>query len=379
MRFQDIVGHSDLKRRLAESVDSSRISHAQLFSGESGAGSLALALAYAQYLNCSNRKDGDSCGECPSCQKMQTLTHADMHFVLPVNLAKSGSVKPISEMFLRQWREIVIQSGGYFDEPSWYEKIEIENKQGLINKAEADEILKKLSFKSIEGGYKIMLIWLPERMRSEAANSLLKILEEPWDKTVFLLVSEDKTKLLSTIISRTQEISVPRIDKDSLVEFITKNYTTDQQSAQEIARLSTGNLLRVKALVKGEGDDSSQEFEYFKQLMRLSYNDKHMELLELAEVLASLGREAQKRFLNNAVRLLRNSYMLNAGMSSIVYLWGEQRDFCTKFAPFIGNHNIEQLTADMELAMAQIGQNGNPRMIFSHFVLDVSKKIIKLK
>lgn len=381
MKFAEVIGHKELKRKLIEGVDAGRVSHAQLFCGLSGSGSFALALAYAQYLNCTNRSGGDACGECPSCVKIGQLVHPDLHFVFPVNSAKTTSAnKPTSDFFVKQWRELVLDKKAYFSEHQWYEKLGLDNQQGLITKNEADEILRKLSFKSFEGRYKIMLIWLPERMRTEAANSLLKILEEPWDRTVFLLVSEQSEKLLATILSRTQQVSVPRIDAESLAGYLAESYSLDEQKAQEYARLSGGDLIEAQRLVAGEQTEFNKlSFDYFVELMRLSYNDKHLELIELADNIAGMGRENQKLFLQNAIRLLRNSYMINAGVDSIVYLWGEEKEFCKKFSPFIGNHNIEALVAEMELALSQVAQNGNARMIFTHFVLSVSKRIIKLK
>lgn len=380
MRFEDIVGQSRLKSMLVRGVDQGRVSHAQLFAGISGGGALPLALAYAQYLNCTARTEGDSCGTCPSCLKISELVHPDLHFVFPVNSPKGsgGSTKPTSDHFLTQWRETVIGSGGYFDEQRWYEAINIDNQQGIITKNEAEEIIRKLSFKSFEAKYKIMLIWLPERMRSEAANSLLKILEEPWERTVFLLVSGSPERLLTTIISRTQEVAVPRIDTEHVECYMIEKYGIEASRAANIARLCSGDLIEAKRLLDAEQEQSAEEnFNYFVQLMRLSYNDKHMELLEWAENVADLGREQQKRLLQNSIRLLRNSYMINAGMDEIAYLWGAELEFCKKFAPFIGNHNIEKLVSQIELTIAQIAQNGNPKIIFAHFALTVSKQIVR--
>ena len=381
MQFRDVIGHTTLKRMLARSADEGRISHAQLFTGEAGCGALPLALAYAQYINCTNRHDGDSCGECPSCRKMAELAHPDLNFVFPVNSpkGKSGSEKPLSDYFIAPWRELVKQTGGYFDEPRWYEAINIENQQGIISRAEADEIIRKLSFKSFEAEYKVMVIWLPEKMRTEAANTLLKILEEPWEKTLFLMVSESPARLLSTIVSRTQEVVVPRIELPDLERHLIQKYGMESAQATTIARLSGGNVLEAARLAEGSRNGTSEEyFDLFVQLMRLSYNDRHMELLEWAETVAALGREEQKRFLQNSIRLLRNSYMLHAGMGEIAYLWGDELAFCKKFAPFIGNHNIEALVREMELAAAQVAQNGNPKLIFAHFALTVSKLIVRL-
>lgn len=380
MQFKDITGHGELKARLARGVDEGRVGHAQLFTGESGYGTLALALAYAQYVNCTNRAGGDSCGECASCRKYGELAHPDLHFVYPVNsAARSGSQKPLSDAFLPQWRELWNATGGVFDEAAWYRAIDIENQQGIITRNEADEIIRKLSFKSFEAEYKVVIIWLPERMRTEAANALLKILEEPWERTLFLMVSESPELLLPTIISRTQQVVVPAVAQDDTVRYLTERYGVAADDAVRIARASGGDLIEAARLAGGDDAGAQEEyFELFAGLMRLSYNDKHMELLEWADGVAAMGREEQKRFLQYCVRLLRENYMLNAGMEGITNLWGEELKFSKNFSPFIGNHNIEPLVSEMERTLAQVAQNGNPKIIFAHFALTVSKQIVKL-
>ena len=379
MKFSEVIGQERLKAMLTRGVDEGRISHAQLFTGEAGSGTLPLALAYAQYVNCTNRHNGDSCGQCPSCRKIAELVHPDLHFVFPVNSSSKGSSKPTSDNFLPRWRELVAGTGGYFDEAMWYKAIDIDNQQGIISRNEADEVIRKLSFKSFEAEYKIMVIWLPEKMRVEAANTLLKILEEPWEKTLFLLVSQAPSRLLPTILSRTQEVVVPRISMEATANYLTTHYNLPADQAANMARLSGGDLLQAGRLIAGEKEGAGQEyFDLFVQLMRLSYNDRHMELLEWAENAATLGREELKRFFANSIRLLRESYMLHAGMSNITYLWGAELEFCKKFSPFIGNHNIEKLVSEMELALAQVAQNGNPKIILTHFALTISKLIIRL-
>ena len=219
MRFSDIIGQEELKSHLTDSIDKGRISHAQLFTGIAGAGTLPLAIAYAQYLNCPNRKDGDSCGVCPSCQQIAQSAHPDVHFIYPVNKQgkKSGEVV-LSAEFLPQWREIMSQSGGYFTRQEWYDKLDLgKTLQGMISAKEADEIIRRLSFKSFQSQYKVVIIWQAETMNEEAANKILKILEEPWENTVFLLVAERGDLLLKTILSRTQETSVPRLKVEDLV------------------------------------------------------------------------------------------------------------------------------------------------------------------
>ena len=383
MRFKDIIGHETLKRHLAEGIDKGRISHAQLFSGAVGVGTLPLAIAYAQYLNCTSRRDGDSCGVCPSCIKMQQLAHPDLHFVFPVNKQgkKSGEVV-LSADFMPLWREMIAESGGYFTRQEWYDRLDLgKTLRGIISAREADEIIRRLQYKSFESEYKITIIWQPETMNEEAANKILKILEEPWDKTLFILVSERTDLLLPTIISRTQEVAVPRLKNEDLMALAQDGEgTIDEQQLHNTARLAAGDVIEWRRLTGGGEDAVRKEaFDLFCALMRLSYNDKHLELMDWADEVAQLSREQQRSMLLHAARLLRESYMLHAGLGSISYLWGEEAKFCQNFAPFIGNQNIEYLISEIETAMRQVSQNGNSRIIFTHFALAVSKQINRLK
>ena len=378
MKFADIIGQQALKRHLAESIDRGRISHAQLFTGAAGTGALPLAIAYAQYLNCPNRKDGDSCGVCPSCQQISQLAHPDVHFVFPVNKqGKKSGEAVLSSDFMPLWREMMADTNGYFTRQMWYDRLDLgKTLQGMISAKEADEIIRRLSFKSFESEYKVMIVWLPEVMNEEAANKILKILEEPWEKTIFLLVSERPDRLLQTILSRTQEVAVPRLTVEDLMPLS----EGDEQQRRNIARLAAGDLIEMRRLAGGEEDAVREEsFELFCRLMRLSYNDKHLELIDWADEVATLSREQQRSMLLHAARLLRESYMLHAGLGSISYLWGEEAKFCNNFAPFIGNQNIEFLIGEIETAMRQISQNGNARIVFTHFALAVSKQINRLR
>lgn len=378
MRFADITGQDDLKRHLAQTVDAGRVSHAQLFTGASGFGTLALAVAYVQYLCCRHRRNGDSCGECPDCRQIEALAHPDLHLVFPVNKQgkKSGEVIR-SDEFLPQFRTLFAERRGYFSPQEWYDRLDLgKTLKGMIAAREADEIIRKLSFKSFEADYKTMLVWLPETMNEEAANKILKILEEPWERTLFILVSEHPDRLLPTILSRTQEVCVPRIAPEVLEREAFVRGVADPLQARNMARLADGDLLELGHLVAGESDAQRKEhFDLFCSLMRLSYNDKHLELVTWAEDAAQLSREQQRGFLRDAARLLRESYMLHAGIREISYLWGEELAFCTKFAPFVGSQNIEPLIAEIESASAQIAQNGNPTIVFTHFALSVSKMI----
>lgn len=379
MQFRDIIGQEELKRRLVASVAAGRVSHAQLFTGAAGAGTLPLAVAYAQYLNCRHRADGDSCGVCPDCRQIAALAHPDLHLVFPVNKQgkKSGEVIT-SDAFLPLFRTVFARSNGYFSPQEWYDALDLgKTLRGAISAREADEIIRKLSFKAFESEYKAVIIWLPERMNTQAANKLLKIIEEPWEKTLFLMVSESPERLLPTILSRMQVVDVPAIADERMAAWLAARKGLPTDDAAKVARLARGSILEASRVLE-QRESSDEYFELFVRLMRLSYEDRHMELLEWAETVAALGREEQKQLLENAIRLLRDSYMLTAGVERIAYLFGREYEFCRKFAPYVNNGNIEQLIAEMELAIRQVAQNGNPRILFPHFALTISKLIRKI-
>ncbi len=380
MKFGDIVGHEELKARLRRGVAEGRIPHAQLFTGLAGYGTLPLALAYVQYINCTNRSAEDSCGVCASCHQMGELAHPDLHIVMPVNKqGKKSGEAILSEDFMPLLRSEISQSEGYLAPSKWYEAMELgKTLKGVISAKEADEVVRKLSFKSFTAGYKAMIIWLPEMMNEQAANKLLKILEEPWAKTLFILVSEVPERLLATITSRTQEIAVPRIELEALAQYAERRGVSERAKQQSVARLAAGDLLELRRVLSGEkAGERSELFELFTRLMRLSYNDKHLELMGWAEDVAQLSRADQLNLLSYALMMLREAYIRHAGVAELCYTWGAEAEFCTKFAPFIGNENIEFLIVECESATAQITQNANPTILFTHFALSVSKRIVK--
>ncbi|MDE7069363.1 MAG: DNA polymerase III subunit delta [Alistipes sp.] len=381
MRFADIAGQEELKRHLVRSADTGRVSHAQLFAGGAGTGALALAVAYVQYLNCTDRQGGDSCGECPNCRQIAALAHPDLHFVFPVNKqGKKSGETVLSDDFMPLWRELFAERSGVFSPQEWYDRLDLgRTLKGAISAREADAIIRKLSFKSFSAAYKCVVIWLPETMNEEAANKILKILEEPWPGSLFLLVGERPDLLLPTILSRTQQIAVPRLSDEAVRRQIERSGERDPEKIRTFARLCAGDLLELRRLLSGEEDQTQREyFTLFCSLMRLSYNDKHLELMSWAEEVALLSRERQLAFLKDVVRLLRESYLLHAGAGAISCLWGEEARFCRNFAPFVDNRNIEALVAEVETACAQIRQNGNPTIVFTHFALSVSKMIKKM-
>ena len=378
MRFCDVIGHSDLKKRLAAGVDGGRISHAQLFVGAAGSGTLALALAYTQYLHCTNRQNGDSCGECPSCRQIEKLAHPDLHLVYPVN--KQGK-KPtnglVASDFIDEFRALFERTGGYFSAQQWYDSLDLgKTLKGAIAVREAEEMIRKLSFKSFASKYKTMLIWLPETMNERAANMILKILEEPWEDTVFILVAEQPDKILGTILSRTQEVTVPRLDKTDLMSEIYKQGIVDEAEVRNMARLACGDLLQLRQILSGEEDDIRNEnFNLFRTMMRHCYLNKHLELLAWADEVAALSRERQMGLCADFARLLREAYITHAGVAEVSYLWGEEADFCKKFSPYIGSENIEPILELLEQAVRRLRQNGDPRIVLSWFALSTSKYI----
>ncbi len=380
MKFADVIGQEELKSRLRESVAAGRISHAQLFSGAAGYGALPLALAYVQYINCTARTAEDSCGECASCRQTEALAHPDLHFALPVNRqGKKSGETPMTDDFLSLWRNEMERSGGYLSPQAWFTALDLgKTLKGVITAKEADKIVEKLSLKSYGEGYKTMIIWLPERMNEQASNKILKILEEPWERTLFILITERGDKLLPTIISRVQEVAVPRIDDEALSRWCTAR-GVEATMAPKIARFACGDALKAQEIIEGARDEEqASAFELFCSLMRLSYNDKHLELVGWAEEVSRLSRSNQLLFLSNMARLLREAYVRHAGLSEISYIWGEEADFCNKFAPFVGNQNVEFLIGEVEKAMRQIDQNGNSTIVFTHFALVVSKQINRL-
>lgn len=373
MFFRDIVGQEQVKQQLIQTVKEGRIPHAQLFLGPEGSGNLALAVAYAQLVCCEDPKDGDSCGECHSCKKYQKLIHPDLHFIFPVNTTKDSDKDVSSDHFIAKWRELFLQSP-YFSESRWYEHIGMENKQGSISKNEASDILRKLSLKSFESEYKVVIMWLPERMNEVSANKLLKLIEEPPEKTLFMLVSENSERIIKTILSRTQLVKVPLIDRQSLATALEERLAVEPFLAQSIARIANGNFAIAQQLAV-EGSQSASWFEAFQQLMRLAYKKDVLQLMEWAEEMATIGRERQKSFLEYAQKLTRDSLMTNMGLTDIAFPGKNEELFVTNFSPFITAGVAQVIYREMNLAFLQISQNGNPKVIFTDLVLKMVKLI----
>ena len=371
MQFREVIGQQKVKERLINTVRENRISHAQLFLGPEGSGNLALAIAYAQYIACSDRQENDSCGVCPSCLKYKKLVHPDLHFVYPVATSKAVSKDPVSDDYIAQWRETIIENP-YINETRWYEVIDVENKQGIISKNESQEILRKLNLKTFEADYKIMIIWLPEKMNAAAANKLLKLIEEPPEKTLFLLVSENSEQIISTILSRTQLVKIPRIDNECMRNALCDRFGLAPEKAGDIVHLSNGNFFDAQNIIHSVEEDE-YNFNQFTTVMRLSYQRKMNEIVNWVDDMAQVGREKQKSMLAYSLRLIRENFMLNLQKKEMVYLTQKEYDFSVKFSPFINMNNIQILYQEFNRAHADIEMNAYAKIVF----LDLALKIMK--
>jgi len=373
MNFSQIPGQKAVIDRLRSSVAENRVSHALLFYGPEGSGKYALALAFARYVSCENRTQEDACGICPSCVKYDKLIHPDLHFVFPVIKKKSGS-EPVSDTFISQWREMVLRSP-WFSLTTWTEAMEVANEQALIPVAEAAEIIRKLSLKSFESDFKIMIIWLPEKMNAETANKLLKIIEEPPARTLFILVSEEDERLLPTITSRCQHIRIPAIPSEDLASHLVQALGIDPEKASGIAAIANGNMVRAMELAREE-ESTSVHLDRFTRLMRTAYTRDLHSLVTWSEESAALGRERQKSFLSYSLRMIRENFILNFNgkENGLVYLTRSEDEFSRRFHPFINEKNINALNREFNLAYSHVESNGNTKMIF----LDLALRTMRL-
>ena len=377
MQFKDVIGQSAIKQRLIASVRDNHVSHAQLFLGPAGSGKLPLALAYAQYILCPNRTETDSCGVCPTCQKMQKLVHPDLHFVVPTAATKKIKSNPESDMFMEEWREYVIQNQGYVDTSSWYTFLDVENKQenkqGYMSVRDAASLLRKLSMKSYEGEYKIAIIWMAEKMRTDTANKLLKLLEEPPEKTVFILIAEDQEELLTTIKSRTALVKIPAIETKAVEKALIERLNAQPHQAHDAAMISEGNWITACHSVQ-DSEEHKYFFTTFQQWMRLCFRAAYSELIDFSNNIKTIGREKQKELLEYGLRIIRNSLLFNNNLAEIVMLPEDEKLFNSKFAPFVSPANLTQIAELFEEAMRQIERNGYAPLIFT----DVSFKMVGL-
>ena len=373
MKFKEVIGQEEAQQRLIQMVSEGRVPHAMMFCGPSGCGKMALALAFASYLLCKNSEGtDDSCGTCQQCAMLRSWSHPDLLFTYPV-IKPSGSSadhKTISDDYAREWREL-LSEGPYFSMDQWLEKMKAGNQQALIYVAESEVLIRKLSMKSSQGGYKVNIIWLPERMREDCANKMLKIIEEPPQQTVFLMVCEEPERLLETIRSRVQRIDIKRIETQAIEKALVERRALDEVMAHQIARASNGDWL--KALEELDASNENHQFlDLFILLMRQAYMRNVKDLKAWSENVAALGRERQKRMLLYFQHLVRENFMYNFGNPELVYMTTAESNFAKNFARFINEANVIEINDIFATALRDIGQNGNPKMVF----YDVALKMI---
>ena len=366
--FKDVIGQTEAKERLIQEVQERRIPHAQLFCGPAGAGKLPLALAYARYISCPHRTETDACGSCPSCAKWEKLVHPNVHFMFPI-VKNAKKKKEVCDDYLNEWRHLLLTTP-YFGLNHWLDEMDAENGQAIIYAKESDEILRKLSLKSSEGGYKITLIWLPEKLHEACANKLLKLLEEPPEKTVFLLISEAPDMVLPTIVSRTQRFILPKIPDADMAAALEQKYGVTPADSPAIAHLANGNFVKALETIH-LNEENEQFFQLFVSLMRLAYQRKIRELKQWSEELTAIGREKQKNFLAYCQRMTRENFIYNLHCPQMNYLTREEQNFATRFAPFINERNVTGIMNELSEAQMHIEQNVNARMVFFDFALKI--------
>ncbi|HLO91429.1 MAG TPA: hypothetical protein VK172_09715 [Lentimicrobium sp.] len=372
MRFSDIPGQQQIKDRLKKTVHEQRVSHAQLFFGPQGSGKLALALAYAQYINCANRTADDSCGVCPTCLQYSKLAHPDLHFLYPVATTKEFDSKPMSTMFLAHWRTIVQKNQGFFNINDWYDQIGIENKQGLINTEDCNDLIRKLSYTSYESEYKVMIIWMVEKIHHTGANKILKILEEPPDKTLFILITEQQDQLLPTIISRTQLIKFPRYSDEEIEEGLHKLTGSTIEEARNARFMADGNMTEGLHII-ADGSSHNELFITFRDWMRICYRRDIAAAVKMASDLNSNGREYMKKYLLYALRVTRYCTLNNFGLTGYINAEGEEKKFVSDFTRFINPSNVDLFANEFNDAIYHIERNANGSILF----LDISLKAMK--
>lgn len=377
MLFKDILGLSHIKNHLTSSTDAGRIPHAQLFVGPEGCGTLPLAISYAQYILCGNTGGENDNGNQACNIKVNGLSHPDLHFAFPV--ANSDKVKshPVSDLFIQDWRQFIKEQpyGNLFD---WYKLIGIENKQGQIGVDEAHDIVKKLTLKSYEGGYKVMIIWMADKMNASAANKLLKLIEEPPHKTIFLLLTEDEEQILQTIRSRCQVLHFPPLAEEDIAQALTKKGMS-RQDALGVAHEANGNFNKALDFMNNESEDKVFE-KWFVQWVRSAFKAKGNkaaihDLISWSEVVAKTGRETQKKFLKYCLSVMRQALLINYNTSALAYMQIHVEGFqIEKFAPFVHGNNILPIVQELEDAIYHIERNGNSKII----LMDLSIKLTRL-
>lgn len=372
MRFKDVIGQDEIKSRLVQAYKDNRVSHSYLFYGAPGVGKMALAIAFAQYLSCENKEDGDSCGHCPSCLKYEKLVHPDLHFVFPYITSSNSQNKAVSDTYIDLWRPMVNNSP-YFSYRDWTNNLQSENKQCQIYAAESAEIIKKVSLKTYESDYKVMIIWLPEKMNTECANKILKVLEEPPHNTVFLLVSNNREDILPTIQSRTQPVKVLGIADEPLKQALVEKFGISESEAADVVKISNGSFLEARQQIE-QDEENAFNFDNFKSLMRICYKYDVVSTFDFAKSISKLSRERQKSFINYCLIMVRENFVRNVN-TDVAYLTKEEEEFSVNFSRCINERNIDSYITILNDTYYQIERNGNSEIIFTDTAFNIMKII----
>lgn len=360
MKFADIPGHEDVKDRLRHMADSGRIPHALLLEGPEGTGKFALAQAFAQYIHCTDRHDGDSCGRCPACLQHQTYNHIDTVYSFPIVKRKSSGVTVCNDWF-KEFTEFMSELP-YMDIKEWVVKLDKENAQPVIYVDEANELTRRLTFMTRRSQFKTALLWLPERLQEQAANKLLKVIEEPFADTIFIMTSDQPRRILPTIYSRTQRIEVPPYTEQEVVAILTANGIEPAQAA-EVSRAAEGNINRAIRLC-GSSDVQRLFFVLFTTMMRAAYGRRVGELRKWSLDVAALGREKQLLFIEYMARMIRESFITHLADDRLLTASPSEQSFLQKFYPYINHKNVEDFIKLLDTAARDIASNGNAKMIF---------------
>ena len=376
MLFRDIIGHDDTKQMLVRAVQQNHLAHALLFDGSTGSANLALALALATYVNCEDRQpdSGDACGRCASCIKIGKLVHPDLHLVFPIISSETGSKPKTSEDFLADWRKMMLESP-YRTLPEWLAFIGAEKKQGNISVKEARSILQKLSLKAYEGGYKIMLIWLPELMNAPSANALLKILEEPPAQTLFLLVTNQPDKLLITILSRTQRIAIRAFTDNEVSLYLRQALNLDETRANQAAFLANGDMAAALHLLKADPDSGPDRHAWFAEWMRACYRQDLTALVKQADQFDGFNKEKQKGLLEYSLRLCRDLFLWQQGVESLLRLPDDELNFVKNFGKVLKPAHVERIIIDVNEAAYHLERNARAKMVLLDLSLTFSRLI----
>lgn len=372
MKFEDIPGQHKVKQRLIDMVDNERIPHAILLQGEQGVGKFALAQALAQYIHCPNREDGDSCGVCPSCRQHESFNHIDTFFSFPVIKKKSSGTPPVSDDFIEEFKHFVV-ADPMMNFEGWLEELGSPSTLPVMYVTESDTLISKLSFTARSAKYKIVVMWLPERMNEQCANKLLKLIEEPFSDTIFILSSDSPQEILPTIYSRCQRIDVERFTDNDISDFLCKRFSLNSQDALSIAHNAEGSLTKALKQLSTTGINSKY-FELFIRLMRSAYARKVADLKAWSAEVSTLGREQQLSFLKYCDRLTRENFIYNLHEHDLTYLNTSEEKFSTKFAPFISERNVQALSRTFNDAIKDIAGNANSKIV----LFDVAVRTILL-